>query len=246
MSLFDSLTQAAEKESTGGGIVAKCNVQTGYKAFVQGLGNRDSFFPCDYTNDDSKKKAQVLAKAKCTNGERSSLSIQIQVYKDFVKGRDVTWQDDRFFCYPLWTNAAKKIVIPSLKTANVDTLGEMWLRIGFADDPDGRTKQNQNGETVIDKIAFIAEKFATEQAALAAVAGGDVQAENAKAPKSNSAVPIAYADQPDVWHSWIADVKKQVSGMPAPKLKAYIEKEYGGAKEKENGVTAAEILAALK
>lgn len=244
MSLYDELTKAAEKESTGGGIVAKCNVATGYKAFVKGLGNHDSFFPCDYSNEDSKKKAQAAAKAKCTNGERASLSIQIQVYKDFVKGRDVTWQDDRFFCYPLWTNAAKKIVIPSLKTAGVDTLGEMWLRIGFADDPDGRTRKNQNEEEVIDKIAFIAEKFASEQAALAAVAGGDVQAENAKVTKSNGAVPLAYQDQPDAWHTFVAQVKEATKGMPMPKLKAYVEKNY--ANEAEVGATTAELLAALK
>lgn len=227
MSLFDSLNEAAQKESTGG-LIAKCKVETGYKAFVSGLGNRDSFFPCDYTNDESKKKAQALAKAKCANGERSSLSIQIVVYKDFVKGRDVTWQDDRFFCYPLWTNAAKKVVIPSLKTANVDTLGEMWLRIGFADDPDGRTKKNQNGEDVIDKIAFIAEKFASEQAALAAVAGGDVAMENAKAtkPATNGKVPVAYADQPDSWHEFVNQVKEAVKGKPKPAVKSFLEKNY--------------------
>ena len=239
--LFTDLSEIAQKESTGGGIVGKLKLETGYKVFVSGVGNRESFFACDLR--DEKQKAGALEKAKAVGKPQASL--QLIVYKDFVKGRDVTWQDDRFFVYPLWTNAAKKIALPALKTANVNTLGEMWGRVAFADDPDGRTKQNQNGEEVVDKIAYIAEVFASEQAALASVVGGDVKAENAKAtaPKQNGNVPVAYADQPDAWLSFVGEVKKAIAGKPLPAIKKYLAENY---KPEDISATLDELLAAVK
>jgi hypothetical protein len=242
--LFDDLSDIAKKES-GGGIVCKGKIETGIKFFQSGVGNRDSFFACDLRDEKAVKTATEKAKAKLAElgnaTGRVSKCVQLVAYKDCVKGRDVTWQDDRFFCYPLYTQAAKAVVLPSFKSAGVNALGELWYRIGFAPDPSGRLKKNQNGEDVVEQIAYVAEVYASEQAALAAVAGGDVKAESKAATIK---VPTAFADDPQAWLTWIAEVKNNIKEMPAPKVKAYVEKNYSNPQEV--GATVAEILEALK
>ena len=243
--LFDELNEVAKKESSGGGIVGKIKLETGYKVFVSGLGNRESFFPCDL-RDGSKDKDKAHEQAKALG--KCQAAVQIVVYKDSVKGRDVSWQDDRFFCYPLWTDAAKKVVLPSLKTANVTKLGEMWGRIAFADDPSGRMKTNQNGDEVVDKIAFIAEVYKSENAALAAVAGGDVEAENKAATAPKGKVPEAW--EPADWEIWIRDFSemKEFQGKSGVLLKnaikAVVKREYDD-KKTPVGATIDEIYDAM-
>lgn len=257
MSLFDDLNKMAD---SGGGIVGKVNIETGYKIMVSGVNNKDSFFAGDLRNKEENAKALAQAKAKLAelgnptrtdkNGKeqpiRPSQAVQIVIYRDSVKGKDVSWNDDRVFCYPLYTDDCKKIVLPSFKNANVDRLGEMWARISFAPTPTGRTKANQNGEQVTELIAFVAEVYASEQAALAAVAGGDVAMENAKAtkPTTNGKVPAAYADQPDAWHSYVNDFRNHpdVKGKPKPVIKKYIE---ANVKAEDIGATLDELYQAV-
>lgn len=169
---INELEQDAAKASGGGGIVGQCELNRGYKVFISGLGNRESFFT--YTNEAGK--AQAKSKAEATGG-RPQDAVELVVFKSSVKGKEVTWKDDRFFTFPLWTDAFKKIVLPSIKETKPPLNQKFWAKVSFSPDPTGRTKKNQQGEDTVELVAFIAKVYASEAEATADAGQGSNGAE---------------------------------------------------------------------
>ena len=166
--------QATEQEGGGGGIVTKALIETGYKVYVSGLDQADTFFPAA-PGDDAARKA---AKSKAQALGKANWGIQIKAYRDtaVVRGRAATWQADRHFNTDSWTSAAKEVVVPSLRQAGIVLPWEGWCRIGFQPDPFklekgevGMTDQDQDGNPRYPQVAYITEVFADEAAARAAV-----------------------------------------------------------------------------
>jgi hypothetical protein len=157
------LEEDAKKASGGGGIISLCELNRGYKVFVSGMDNRTSFFPFAPGDEAGKKLAESNAKK---HGKPQD-SIEIIVYKDSVKGREVTWKDDRFFTCPLWTPGFKEVVMPHIKEARPPIGKKFWGKVGFTVDPSGRTKADQQGEQKPELIAFIAQVYANEAEATA-------------------------------------------------------------------------------
>ena len=166
--------QATEQEGGGGGIVTKALIETGYKVYVSGLDQADTFFPAA-PGDDAARKA---AKSKAQALGKANWGIQIKAYRDtaVVRGRAATWQADRHFNTDSWTSAAKEVVVPSLRQAGIVLPWEGWCRIGFQPDPFklekgevGMTDQDQDGNPRYPQVAYVTEVFADEEAARAAV-----------------------------------------------------------------------------
>lgn len=167
---FWDIMEQYEKQETGGGLIAKVKVEMGYKVFVGGMGNEESWFA--FAPGDEVAKKAALNKARETGG-RPQLSLCFIAFKDSVKGREVGWQGDRYFVYPHWTDAYKEIVKPAMKDLGV-TIGLQWLRFSWKDDPSGRQEADQEGNARTALIAFPVEKFANEAAATKA--GGEQEA----------------------------------------------------------------------
>lgn len=187
-SILDAL-EAGEKADGGGGgagYVGKVLTEIGWKVFVQGLSNEESFFPYDPFSDASRAEALADAKrAVPAGGKRPNSAIQFTLFKGSVKNRDVSgWKGDRVFVTPQWTESYKQIIKPAivaLAAQGVDyQFGqEYWMRLGFKAEPTGRVRKNikytENGtepENVAELIAFPSQIFATEEEAEAA-AGQD-------------------------------------------------------------------------
>lgn len=235
--LLDELDKQAEKEGTGGGIIGQFRFEAGYKVFAKGLGNRESFFA--YIPGDEKSQAAALAKAKETAGKYGVTSApqtaaQLVVFKNSVKGRDVTWKDDRFFTYPVWTDAYKKGLKPKLQELKMDHFGDYWGKIGFIPDPSGRKRTGTDGKDVVDLIAIPVEIYATEQDAIKA------------AHKDNGGAGAA----PSIPQGYTADTwARQKDDISKLRL-VYIQKGAGGDEAtekvaKDYGATAEQVAALL-
>lgn len=237
--LLGELDKQAEKEGTGGGIIGQFRFEAGYKVFAKGLGNLESFFA--YVPGDEKSQAGALAKAKevaTKYGVTSApqTAAQLVVFKNSVKGKDVTWKDDRFFTYPVWTDAYKKGLKPKLQELKIDHFGDYWGKIGFIPDPSGRKRKNQNGEDVVDLIAIPVELYSDEQAAIKA-SHKDALAAGAGAAPS---IPQGYTA--DTW-------AKQKDDIGKLRL-VYIQKGLGGDEAlnkvaADYGATAEQVAALL-
>jgi len=240
------LDQLERMEKGGGGIISRIEFAIGYKVFISGMNNEESFLP--FTDDASRKEALEICKGFLATHQATSRpqsSIQFRVFKDDVKGREVAWMGDRYFVTPIWTDAYKKIVRPAIEKLSLRAPQTFWGRITFAEDPSGRMRENQDGEMVPDLVAYPAEVYPGEAAASEAagatstppVAGGPPIA-------SGLAVPAAWAAYPDQWTEQVAQIKAAVEGKPGPlvvNVGTYIKEAYGD----QLGGTVNEVIAWL-
>lgn len=169
---FEYLDGVEKQESGGGGIVCQATFDIGYKTFIGGLGNAESWFPVKPGDDESKKQALSQARAQIAehgSGTRAQMSYCFRLKKDTVLGRAVAWQDDRWFVNPVWTAAAKQVVKPALRELDIwNAPLEFWGRFVWTDDPSGRTELDQDGNTRVALIAYPAERYASQAEAEAA------------------------------------------------------------------------------
>ncbi len=234
--LLKALDEQAEKEGTGGGIVGQFRFEAGYKVFAKGLGNRESFFP--YIPGDKTSQEAALAKAKETAAKYGvtsapQTSAQLVVFKNSVKGREVNWKDDRFFTYPVWTDAYKKGLKPKLSDLKIDHFGDYWGKIGFIPDPGGRKKKDKDGNETVELIAIPVELYASEQDAIRAAhkdGGG-----NGAAPS----IPQGYTA--DTWARQKDDIQKLrlsyiKGGMGGDDATARVAADYGATPEQVAGL----------
>ena len=220
-SLLDSLNKT-EKLDSGGGYTGRVRLDVGYKIFIKGLDNKESFVPFDPEDADAQKKALIAARAISTEHDptrKPKPSVQITIYRDDVIGRDVTWQDDRIFTYPTYTDGYKQVIKPALEglaeqNKPIPSLGvDFWGRVSFIADPGGRTKKDQNGEEVPELIAYIADVFPSKNAALAFAvgAGSEEGGKTTQAPGSDDPFTQMKDDA-----DFLATLKTSVADLQKP------------------------------
>lgn len=213
---WNEYAEVSKQEGGGGGIVTRARVETGYKVYVSGADQADTFFPVA-PNDAG---ARNTAKAKAQAMGRPNWGIQIKAYRDsaVVRGQPATWQSDRHFNTDSWTDACKQVVVPSLKDNGIVNLPwEGWCRIGFQPDPfkqakgeAGMTDQDQDGNPRFPQVAYVVEVFADEDAARAAISV--VTAEAGVSVAGDVSVPEAYGDL-ETWKTvWASMYKDQQEG----------------------------------
>ena len=236
MSVLDDLDREEQQASGGGGTIAKCKLELGFKVFVTGLDNRGSFFA--YRPGDEASKKEALLKAKAVLNQHvvkgnPQVAFQIVVYRETVKGRVVNWKDDRFFVTPLWTPGYKEVVKPHLKEAGIDQLGEFWMKVSFAPDPSGRkridtTDLDDDGQPKVkdELVAFVAKVYKSEAEA-EAEAGETEPAGGSDSPSEsrgavNPDVPKGWL--PKAWAGIVPELRKAAAAGQSP---ATIATDYG-------------------
>lgn len=199
MSFMDTLKAASNLDGGAGGYIAKVLVEMGFKIFVSGLSNADSFFAYVPTDKASVEKALSAAKqAQAAGSKEPKPSFQLTIYKASVKGREVAWTQDRVFTTQTWTPAYKQVIEPELmrlaKEGKLTQLGEYWGRVTFKPDPTGRMQDNYkfvadapendaNKRQVPELVAYLAEIYQNEAQATQA-ASGEVVASNGHVQES--------------------------------------------------------------
>lgn len=176
--LDDFWQEAADIAGGGGGIIGFATVETGFKLYVSGMGNKATWFPAPNGKDNPQRLAvlETAKSAAVTAGSKKApswaINMALDVNKSYTKGKKATWKEDRYWTYDLFTEAARQVVLPALTKFKIRTPWSGWVRVGFSPDPFGSTEPDQNGEERIRQVAHIAEIFASEAEAIAAANGG--------------------------------------------------------------------------
>jgi hypothetical protein len=198
---WNAYDETVEEERGGGGIVARVLIETGYKVYASGHSQEETFFAAPSYDKEAKKKAKAAAtKFANENGaRRPQFGIQIRAYREgaLSRGEPVSWSKDRFFVTDSWTDAAKQVVVPSLRENRIMPPFEGWARIGFKPDPFGREEEGPDGELRPVRVAYIVETYASEQEAKAG-GGGEI-------PFVDD-LPAGWT--PKMWDKLIAEIKE--------------------------------------
>lgn len=215
-------------EGGGGGIVSNVKIETGFKIYVGGLTNEQTWFPAP---GGKKNPAHIAALntariASKKNGISKSpswaVSIICPLKQSFSKGKPATWKGDRFFVVDTFTSAAQEVVVPSLQENGIHTPWSGWARISFREDPFGTKEKGQDGEERTKLIAYVAEVYPDEAAAMAAVRmqAGEETDEGAVEPES--AIPSGYTAT--TWNKVVPMLQSELAKGKAP---AAVAAEYG-------------------
>lgn len=189
MSVLKKLDKHIKEESGGGGgIIGKASVDIGFKVFIGGMSNEDTFFTYDINDEnakeEAKKNATKLLDKKGLEGKRPQPSIQIVVFKDSVlAGNTDNWNNDQYTQEAFWTDDWLEIMRPGLEKAiekadhlddSDDVLGKThWLRIGGKPTLTGDTYVDSKGEERPSMCRYTAEFYKNKSAA--EDAAGDAQ-----------------------------------------------------------------------
>lgn len=245
--LDDFLKTTKKEEGVGGGngFIAQIKVEFGYKLYIQGMTNEDSWLPYQAGNEKSKNDAHEAAVANYVatglseDDAKKKLrqsSIAIVIKNGTVLNRKTTWQGDQYYVYAIWTKGYQEIVEPSLsgKITSTDQLGKwLWGWIKFLPDPSGRTRtyttKNPDGseksEERINMVAYIEEVFPTKVAALARAAEIGIGAEDAEAEGvSGEEVEVPDGFTAEEWKIAAGDIKKAHAAGKSPFT---LSKDYG-------------------
>jgi len=240
--MWEVLDEMEKTESSGGAIIGKIEFGIGYKCFIAGMSNEDTFFPFDPLNKKGKEGA--LEKARALNEEkggtgRPQVCVQFRVFKSDVLGREVTWKGDRFFSHPIWTPAYKEIVKPALKAAKVEKTGIYWGRIGFAPDHSGRQEVGQDVELRTQMVEHLVEVYKGKAEAQAA-AGSMSSSEN-KPASTASAEGVPSGWDADSWAAVVPEIQSEIAKQIGDDATPGSIAKVLGKMAKDYGVTVADL-----
>jgi len=177
VSVWDSDdVKSVEGEGGGNGWISKADIVFGYKVFVSGRTNEETFWRFDVAVPASRESARKASAdfARSVGAKQPTAAIAVILPKDKTYLYDTTrWQGDRWFVLPTYTKAYEEILKPSLKGADAQ-LGVQWVRIGFKADPFKPTRKMPDQLTgeekeVANLVPYIIEKFESEEAAMRVV-----------------------------------------------------------------------------
>ena len=198
--ILEILAQYEQEGSGGGGIIGKATFSMGYKAMLNNYANEETWWPFELgvvgSKEQAESKCQVAINESGQAGKSPHLSYGFILYKDSSKGREVSWQQDRYFIYPVWSHAIGerdedgrpimekdengrlrrkpgpvKVAVRDLRIP----MGDFWGRWAWTTDP-SRTEQDQDGNERQATIAYPVEVYASEAEATAAAGGETVYA----------------------------------------------------------------------
>ena len=197
---FASFLDGLEKESGGSPLPKKlfCMVTMGfgYKLYVKGMGNEESFFPFVYGDESSKKAAHQLAEEKYTEKmgaapERLQPALCFRVPQTKCFNLDaLEWQFDKMFFSPLWTKTYKDLIKPSIINSGIQP-GDSWAELDVVSEIDKDGNQTRN------KTVVVARLFKSEAECKAAyetwAASAQNETETASMPTEAPACPPGWA-----------------------------------------------------
>lgn len=226
-------TEALDVAKSKSGVIAKADIRFGYKVYVPGAPQGETFFPVpmERTHDAERERSKALAQAReylrraGRVGKRPVLALQIRLDRDtaVARGQPVTWRSDRYFVVPVYA-AAFPDVVASIQGAGIPALPwEGWARVQFVNDPyaeaqgaAGMTDRDPDGNPRFPQIAVIAEVFPDEVAARAAALLG---AEVSEQPAEAEDAPPGYSRR--AWDLAVPAIREALrSGADASKVAA--------------------------
>lgn len=224
---WDEYEQASKEESGGGGIVCRAKILTGYKTYVTGMTQPDTFSAAPAGDRAARDKA----KEEIALLGRPNWGIMIIAQRDgaLSAGKAATWQGDRYLWRDDWREKQKPgddVVLSSLKNVGIPGLPfEGYVRIGFQDNPfavrqgeDGKKANSQTGEMEFPTIAYVTAVLneAEYQAALAEADSSDAQGDVLAAFDGDSGLemPDVFGNDRGLWESTVKEIAEKIGGGP--------------------------------
>lgn len=253
-SWIDQAEHDAQKASGGGGIVAQCEINRGYKVYVSGLSNKDSFFPFNPSDESSKKAA--LGKAQSAGG-RPQDSVELIIYQASVKNKNgdgtsvgASWKGDRYFNYDLWTVEFKEIFMPAIKESKPPLGQKFWGKVVFLPNTNPKAKQEEyQGVMRAKPVATVAQVYKSE--ADAAVDVPSAGSNGSEPETSDPMVPADYSkadwlsmkqDVADAVNAAIREAEAKTKGKPKPVIAKAVE----AARSEAIATKATELAASVE
>jgi hypothetical protein len=202
----------------GFGFIGLANIGFGYKCYISGMKNNETFFRFEFKDEAGRKVAQDAANAfyakhnvlnKDGDPQLAYPAFAIRLYKDRVVSKDVSaWVEDRWWVYPLWSkvNLWKIIVQPALDKLklNVGTQ-DVWCQLRYKVDPSGKTYQGTdkdgNPATLPSLVFYISEVYKNEEDARS-----HVRSKSEDAGKAEPSFPKGYTAEG--WKVQAAEIKE--------------------------------------
>lgn len=167
--------QIEREAMSGGGFVGLVNCSNGYKVFVAGLSNEETWFTYGM-GQASQKEALGKARALVTehsvldkNGRpaRPQACIGFHVPLASLKAGGENWQQDQYFITPMWQDSFKEVIKPAMEELDIipGYDEQFWARFTWTPEPGGRTRLNQNDEEVAVLVAYPVAVYENEAAA---------------------------------------------------------------------------------
>lgn len=172
--LYDQ--EEAQNVGGGGGYICQVEFTVGYKVFVGGMSNEESWFA--FAPGDAAAREAALDAARNTGG-KPQYGMQFRVIKDSIIGDEVTWQGDRYETYPGWTDDGK-LAKEQAQALNIAP-GTHWCRFAWFPSPSGRMKKNEPDQP--EFIGWPVEVYDDKAAAEAAAASIAENTETAEVPQ---------------------------------------------------------------
>lgn len=126
------------------GYFCKAKLSFGFKVFATGISPEASLFEFDPFNKKTVEAALAKAKAFVSdNGVTSqpAKSIVLTLYRETVKGKNITWQRDLQKVVARWMPAYEKVWLPALEKLGINKPGEYWCHVALVNDPSGKTEK---------------------------------------------------------------------------------------------------------
>lgn len=245
------LDETKKQEGIGGGngFIAQIKVEFGYKLYIAGMSNEESWLPYKARDEKSKQDAHDAAVANYVGVGVSEeeakkklrqSSAAIIIKNGTVLNRQVAWKGDQYHVTALWTDAYQQVVEPSLsgKITSTDQLGKwLWGWVKFIADPAGRTRAftTKDETTGVEKteirpvlVAYIEEVFPTKVAAVqrATEIGQTNDDTDAEASESDNGKVLETPEGFTVeeWKLAVADIRKANAAGKSPFA---LSKDYG-------------------
>lgn len=243
----------AEEPQLGGGFIGLIAIETGYKLFISGVSNKESWFSSGKDTEQERADAREKAKAfLAENGHGDvklnyGINIICPVETCYKKGEQVEWASDRHFFIQKFTDAWKKVVRPAFIEHSVITPSQIYAKVSFADDPyyvamgdAGKKKTDQNGNPKYPDVAYISVVYTPDE--FDAELKRQQEANQTVEPVNNDGappVPQGWVEYPNEWPKELA--KQNIEKKKLPNGKTV----YSGIETAvtELGATEEEIIA---
>lgn len=236
-----------EGVGSGNGFIGQIKVEFGYKLYLQGMSNEESWIPYKAGDENAKKIAHASAlNALKENGlsdedaakKLRQSSVAIIVQNGSVLNRSTNWKGDQYFVYAIWTDGYQQVVEPSLsgKIKSTSDLGKwLWGWVKFMPDPKGRTRTyttkesdgTEKSEERTAMVAYIEEIFPTKVAAVnkaAELGGGGDEEESGENNGSQPKLEVPDGFTESEWNLAAGDIKKASAAGKSPFA---LSKDYG-------------------
>jgi hypothetical protein len=240
LDFWNQVDEGVKSASSSTGTIGEIEISFGWKLYVAGTSQEETFFPCIPTDKASLAMAKGLANKYIVDhgleNVRPTYVFCIRIFKDTVMNKDVsTWKGDQFRFIATYDQDYLGTITQKLREFNVKRVGRFWAQVSWGQatlnpkrkprmvqklDADKNPIIDENGEAVMEEapnlFAYVSKIYPTKEEAQKD-AGGDTASTSPKQEGGNGSLPEGY-DQ-DAWIMVATEIKaEKEKGTPLPKI----------------------------